>query len=73
MLVEVNKFIFLVDFVVLDIEEHQEIPLILAKSFLVTDRALIDVQGRQLALRINEKTQVRLGLVNSKYQGNQFN
>ncbi|XP_022883717.1 uncharacterized protein LOC111400543 [Olea europaea var. sylvestris] len=43
-LVKVDKFIFLVDFVVLDMEEDQEFPLISGRPFLATGRALIDVQ-----------------------------
>lgn len=54
-LVKVDKFIFPADFVVLDMEEDQEIPLILGRPFLATGRALIDVQGGQLTLRVNDK------------------
>ena len=43
-LVKVDKFIFPVDFVVLDMEEDQEIPIILRRPFLATRGALIDVQ-----------------------------
>ena len=43
-LVKVVKFIFLVDFIVLDMEEDHEIPLILDRPFLATGRAMIDVQ-----------------------------
>ena len=35
-LVKVNKFIFLVDFVVLDMEENREAPIILERPFLAT-------------------------------------
>ena len=42
-LVKVDKFIFPVDFVVLDMEEDQEVLLILGQPFLATRRALIDV------------------------------
>ena len=38
-LVKVDKFIFLVDFVVLDMEEDREIPLILGRPFLAIGRA----------------------------------
>ncbi|KAI3443836.1 hypothetical protein Pfo_000501 [Paulownia fortunei] len=53
-LVKVDKFIFPADFVVLDMEEDQEIPLILVRPFLATGRALIDVQRGELTLRVNE-------------------
>ena len=55
MLVKVEKFIFHVDFVVLDMEEDQEIPLILGRPFLATGRVLIDVHGGQLTLRVNDE------------------
>ena len=44
MLAKVDKFSFLADFVVLDIEEDRGIPLILERPFLASDGALIDVQ-----------------------------
>ena len=43
-LVKDDKFIFPVDFIVLDMEEDREVPLILGRPFLATGRALIDVQ-----------------------------
>ena len=43
-LVKVDKFIFPVDFIVLDMEEDHEVPLILGRPFLVIGRAMIDVQ-----------------------------
>ncbi|XP_073120097.1 uncharacterized protein [Henckelia pumila] len=47
-LVKVDKFIFPVDFVVLDMEEDLDMPLILGK-------ALIDVQKGELLLRVGEE------------------
>ncbi|XP_073152758.1 uncharacterized protein [Henckelia pumila] len=52
MLVKVNKFIFPSDFVVLDMEENQVVPLILGRPFLATGRALIDVQESELTLQV---------------------
>ncbi|XP_027343029.1 uncharacterized protein LOC113855597 [Abrus precatorius] len=43
LLVKVDKFIFLADFVILDMEVDVDIPLILGRPFLATGRALIDV------------------------------
>ena len=43
-LVKIDKFNFPVDFVVLDMEEDCDVPLILGRPFLATTRALIDVQ-----------------------------
>ena len=42
-LVKVDKFIFPADFIVLDMDEDEEIPLILGRPFLVTCGTLIDV------------------------------
>ena len=49
-IVKVDKFIFPADFIVLDIEEDKEIPIIL--SFLATSRAMIYVQKGELKLRV---------------------
>ena len=51
-LVKVDKFIFLVDFIVLDKEEDREIPIILGRPFLEIGRARIDVQRGELKLRV---------------------
>ncbi|XP_052209216.1 uncharacterized protein LOC127812732 [Diospyros lotus] len=53
-LVKVDKFIFPVDFIVLDMIEDLEVPLILGRPFLGTGKALIDVQQRQLVLRVQD-------------------
>ncbi|XP_073225622.1 uncharacterized protein [Cicer arietinum] len=55
-LVKVDKFIFPVDFVVLDMEEDNDIPLILGRPFLATGRAMIDVADGTLTLKVNEET-----------------
>ncbi|XP_075473347.1 uncharacterized protein LOC142504353 [Primulina tabacum] len=55
-LVKVDKFIFPVDFVVLDMEEDREIPLLLGRPFLATGRALIDVHKDELVLRLNDES-----------------
>src|SRR5262249_42778624 len=55
-LVRVDKFLFPIDFVVLDMDEKFEMPLILGRPFLATTRALIDVEKIRLILRVrNEK------------------
>ncbi|XP_073152742.1 uncharacterized protein [Henckelia pumila] len=54
-LVKVDKFIFPVDFVVLDMEEDLDMPLILGRPFLATGKALIDVQKGELHLRVGEE------------------
>ena len=42
-LVKVWKFIFLVDFFIMQLEEDTQIPLLLGRPFLATTAALIDV------------------------------
>ncbi|KAK5792788.1 hypothetical protein PVK06_033910 [Gossypium arboreum] len=54
-LVKVNKFIFLVDFVVLDMDEDVEVPLILGRLFLAITRAVIDVGDDKLVLRVGNE------------------
>ena len=43
-LVKVDKIIFVTNFIILDMEEDKEIPIILGRTFLAIGRALIDVQ-----------------------------
>ena len=52
MLVKEGKFIFPVDFVVIDIEEDKRIPLFLSRPFLATSATLIDVKKGELTLRV---------------------
>ena len=54
-LVKVDKFILPDDFIVLDMEENKEIPIIIGRSFLATGRALIDVKKRELRLRVQDE------------------
>ena len=53
-LVKVDKFIFPTNFIVLDMEEDKEIPIILGRPFLATSGALNDVQKGELKLRALE-------------------
>ena len=54
-LVKVDKFIFLTDFIILDMQEDKEVPINLGRPFLATRRAMIDVQKCELRLRVQEK------------------
>nr|GEY24256.1 reverse transcriptase domain-containing protein [Tanacetum cinerariifolium] len=54
--VKVGKFHFPIDFVVVDFEANLRVPLILARSFLRTGRALIDVYGEEITLRVNDES-----------------
>ncbi|GJU86093.1 reverse transcriptase domain-containing protein [Tanacetum coccineum] len=49
--VQVGKFTFLVDFVVVDHDIDPRVPFILGRPFLRTTRALVDVYGEELILR----------------------
>ena len=53
-LIKVDKFIFPTDFIVLDMEEDKEIPIILGRPFLATGRAMVDVQWGELKLRVRD-------------------
>ena len=53
-LVKVDKFIFPANFIVLDMVEVKEIPIILGRPFLPTSRATIDVQRGELKLRVQD-------------------
>ena len=54
-LIKVGKFIFLVDFVVIDIEKDKQVPLLLGRPFLATGTALIDVKKGELTLRVGDE------------------
>ncbi|GJU56513.1 reverse transcriptase domain-containing protein [Tanacetum coccineum] len=53
--VKVGKFYFPTDFVVVDFEADPRVPLILGRSFLRTDHALIDVYREEITLRVDNK------------------
>ena len=48
----VGKFIFLVDFVVINMEEDKQVSILLGKPFLATGATLIDVKKGELTLRV---------------------
>ncbi|GJW36895.1 DUF4219 domain-containing protein [Tanacetum coccineum] len=54
-LVRIGKFIFPIDFVILDIPEDDDVPLILGRPFLSTAHAKIDVFKRKITLRVGEE------------------
>ncbi|GJR12651.1 reverse transcriptase domain-containing protein [Tanacetum coccineum] len=53
--VKVGKFHFLADFVVVDFDADPRVPLILRRSFLKTEHALIDVYKGELTLRVGKE------------------
>ena len=54
-LIKVGKFIFPMDFVVIDIKEDKQVPLLLGRPFLATRAALIDVKKGELTLKVGDK------------------
>nr|KAJ0193087.1 hypothetical protein LSAT_V11C800446040 [Lactuca sativa] len=44
LLVKVDKFIFPADFIVLDMDEDEQVPIILGRPFLRTVQALVDIR-----------------------------
>ena len=50
-LVKVDKLVFLAAFVVLDMEEDHDVPIILGRPFLATGKTLIDVEKGELVIR----------------------
>ena len=55
-LIKVGKFIFPMDFVVMDMEEDTEVPLLLGRPFLDIGVALIDVKKGELILKVGEES-----------------
>ncbi|GKF67906.1 reverse transcriptase domain-containing protein, partial [Tanacetum coccineum] len=53
--VRVGKFHFPADFVVINYVVDPRVPLILGRPFLRTERALIDVYGEELTLRVGDE------------------
>ena len=50
-----GKFIFLVDFVVIDIKEDKQVPLLLGRPFLTIGAAWINVRKGELTLRVGDE------------------
>ncbi|XP_070005134.1 uncharacterized protein [Nicotiana sylvestris] len=54
-LVRVGKFILPADFIVLDYEADEEVPIILGRPFLATGGVIIDVRVGKLKMRIDDE------------------
>ena len=54
-LIKVGKFVFLVDIIVINIEEDKKVPLLLGRPFLATRATLIDVKKGKLTLRVGDE------------------
>jgi len=55
LLVKVDKFLFPVDFVVMDIEEDVKVPLILGRPFMKTAKVIIDVDKGKLKVCVQDE------------------
>ena len=55
-LIKVGKFIFVVDFVEMDMEEDTQVLLLLGRPFLAIGATLIDVKKGELNLRVGYET-----------------
>ncbi|XP_058725862.1 uncharacterized protein LOC131597169 [Vicia villosa] len=55
MLVKVDKFLFPVDFVVVDMEEDRDVPLILGRPFMKTAWMMIDIDDGLMKVRVQDE------------------
>ncbi|GJW52088.1 reverse transcriptase domain-containing protein, partial [Tanacetum coccineum] len=55
-IVKINRFVFPVDFVVLDMKEDCKIPIILGRPFLATAHAMIDVFNKKISFEVGNET-----------------
>ncbi|GJX65739.1 putative reverse transcriptase domain-containing protein [Tanacetum coccineum] len=54
--VKIDKFVFPVDFIILDMEEDHRIPIILGRPFLATAHAMIDVFNKKISFEVRDET-----------------
>nr|GEX91751.1 hypothetical protein [Tanacetum cinerariifolium] len=54
-LVDIGKFVFPIDFIILDMLEDVKVPLIFERSFLSTTHTKIDVFKRKITLRVGDE------------------
>ncbi|XP_052730470.1 uncharacterized protein LOC128195822 [Vigna angularis] len=54
-LMKVDKFLFPMDFVIMEMEEDVNVPLILGRPFMKTSRVLIDVENGKLKVRMQDE------------------
>ncbi|GKE17353.1 DNA-directed DNA polymerase, partial [Tanacetum coccineum] len=55
-IVKIDKFIFPVDFVVLDMKEDYKIPIVLGRPFLATAHAMVDVFNKKISFKVGNET-----------------
>ncbi|GJR51186.1 reverse transcriptase domain-containing protein [Tanacetum coccineum] len=54
-MVKIEKFVFPVDFVILDMKEDHRIPIILGRPFLATAHAMIDVFNKKISYEVGDE------------------
>ena len=54
-LVKVHQLTFLVDFVIMDIEENDEIPLILGRPFMLTTKCVMEMGNDNLEMSVEDQ------------------
>ena len=54
-LVKLDKFIFPMDFIVLDFKVVKEVSIILGRPFLAMEKTLIDIKKEELNMRVNDQ------------------
>ena len=53
---KVGKFVIPADFVVLDMEEDLEIPILFGRPFLRTAGAILDMKNRKITLEVDNES-----------------
>ncbi|GKA87245.1 reverse transcriptase domain-containing protein [Tanacetum coccineum] len=53
-LIKFDKFVLLIDFVILDMPKDSRVPIILRRPFLATARAMINVFNKKITLRVRD-------------------
>ncbi|XP_023767334.1 uncharacterized protein LOC111915926 [Lactuca sativa] len=75
-LVKIGKFVFPVDFMIMDIKEDVNVQIILARPLLNTTRALVDVRESKLTLRVGDDEEtfgIQDGFQGEDVKGEVFN
>lgn len=55
-LVRVDKFVFPMYFIVVNMDENKEVPIILGRPFFDTVKEILDIHERNFMLRVGEGT-----------------
>jgi len=60
----VDKFVFHADFIIIDFQADENIPILLGRPFLANGRTVIDVYKSELTMRVNDQ-QVKFNIPRS--------